>query len=148
MHFKCINCESLPMRLNDVPESPDLPTEAELEQVIPAFYARVRQDSMIGPLFNAAIDDWDHHLARLVEFWSSVMLSSRRYKGNPMMAHLRHRTEMDPEMFGRWLQLWAEVTDAHLSAEAAAAMQEKAGMIAQSLQYGLFFRFSGNQEFA
>ena len=29
-----------------------LPTEAQLEQVIPAFYARVRQDPLIGPLFN------------------------------------------------------------------------------------------------
>ena len=52
--------------------------EADLERVIPAFYARVRQDPLIGPVFDAAIDDWDHHLGKLVAFWSSVMRSTGR----------------------------------------------------------------------
>lgn len=124
----------------------DLPDEADLAQVIPAFYARVRADPLIGPLFNATIDDWPHHLERLVEFWSSVMLSTGRYKGNPMRVHMQHRAELTPAMFDRWLQLWAEVTSASLPLAAAAAMQEKAAMIAQSLQYGLFFRLSPHNQ--
>lgn len=65
-------------------------TEADLEALVPAFYARVRQDDLIGPVFNTAIHDWDHHLVQLVAFWSSVMRSTGRYKGSPMVAHLRH----------------------------------------------------------
>lgn len=126
----------------------DLPAEADLAQVIPAFYARVRADPLIGPLFNATIDDWPHHLERLIEFWSSVMLSTGRYKGNPMRVHMQHRAALTPAMFDRWLQLWAETTAAMLPAAAAAAMREKAAMIAQSLQYGLFFRLSANRELA
>ena len=125
-----------------------LPTEAELERVIPAFYARVRTDSMIGPLFNAAITDWNHHLGRLIAFWSSVMLTSGRYKGNPMAAHVKHNAAITPEMFDRWLALWSEVTGEMLHADVAEAMQAKAGMIAESLKLALFFRLPEKKETA
>lgn len=114
--------------------------EAVLERVIPAFYARVRADDELGPLFNAAIADWPHHLDRLVAFWSSVMLTSGRYKGNPMAAHIKHRAAITPQMFDRWLALWAQVTGEILPPEDAQAMQAKAGMIAESLKLALFFR--------
>ncbi len=114
--------------------------EADLERVIPAFYARVRDDALIGPVFNSAIADWDHHLGKLVAFWSSVMRSTGRYKGSPMAAHARHRDTITPEMFTRWLALWSEVTRERLSPEGAAAMQAKAATIAESLQLGLFFK--------
>lgn len=114
--------------------------EAALERLIPAFYARVRGDALIGPVFEQAIGDWDEHLEKLVAFWSSVMLTSGRYKGNPMAAHLRQARAIRPEMFDRWLALWSDVTGEMLAPGAAAAMQEKAGRIAESLKLGLFFR--------
>lgn len=114
--------------------------EADLERVIPAFYARVREDDLIGPVFDAAIDDWDHHLGKLIAFWSSVMRSTGRYKGSPMAAHARHRDTITPEMFARWLALWRAVTGELLAPPAAAALQAKAETIAESLQLGLFFR--------
>ena len=49
-----------------------------LRQVIGAFYARVREDDALGPVFNGAVADWDEHLERLGDFWSSVMLTSGR----------------------------------------------------------------------
>ena len=114
--------------------------EDRLQAVVHTFYARVRGDDMIGPLFNEAVDDWDEHLETLTRFWSSVMLTSGRYKGNPMAAHRRHAGAIDPAMFDRWLVLWSEVTGEILPAEAAAAMQRKAAHIAESLKLGLFFR--------
>lgn len=117
-----------------------LPDESDLQRLIPTFYARVRQDDLIGPVFNAAIDDWDHHLDKLIDFWSSVMLTTGRYKGNPMAAHLKHLAALSPEMFDRWLALWAEVTGEMLDAGAASAMQEKAERIAESLKLALWFR--------
>ena len=59
-------------------------TETQLETLIPRFYARVREDAVIGPVFEGAIADWDGHLEKLIAFWSSVMLTSGRYKGNPV----------------------------------------------------------------
>jgi hemoglobin len=115
-------------------------SEAQLAALIPRFYARVRHDSLIGPVFNDAVADWDSHLARLTAFWSSVMLTSGRYKGNPIAAHLRHLSVITPPMFDRWLALWAEVTGEFLPPAAAAALQGKAAHIAESLKLALYFR--------
>lgn len=114
--------------------------EADLERLIPAFYKRVRADDMIGALFNEAIDDWPHHLDKLVAFWSSVMLTTGRYKGSPMAAHLRHQAAIRPEMFQRWLALWNQTTAEMMPPVAAAALQAKAQRIAESLSLALFFR--------
>lgn len=114
--------------------------EASLERLIPAFYARVQADPLLGPVFNAAIDDWDHHYQLLTRFWSSVMRSSGRYKGSPVRAHLAHRSAITPAMFDRWLALWAEVTAQQLPPQQAAALQAKAATIGESLKLALFFR--------
>lgn len=120
--------------------SDSIPDETDLERLVPLFYARVRADGLIGPVFDAAITDWDDHLQRLVAFWSSVMLTTGRYKGSPMAAHLKHLAEITPDMFDRWLALWAEVTAEALPAPKAAALQDKAARIAESLKYALYFR--------
>ena len=114
-------------------------TEDDLNRVVRAFYGRVRADEMLGPIFNGAIHDWPGHLETLQAFWSSVMLTTGRYKGQPMVAHARHAAEINPMMFERWLMLWRETTDALLPTDAAASMQEKAARIAESLMLGIDF---------
>jgi hemoglobin len=114
-------------------------TEDDIARLVPRFYARVREDEVLGPIFNGAVEDWPHHLEVLKAFWSSVMLTSGRYKGQPMVVHLRHAEHMKRENFERWLGLWAEVTGDVLGPGAAAAFQEKAGRIAESLQLGIQF---------
>jgi len=123
-------------------------TEAEIARVVPAFYAKVRQDPMLGPVFNHAIGDWPEHLEKLRAFWSSVMLASGRYKGQPMPAHVRHAGQITPAAFARWLELWGETTDELLPADAAAAMQEKAVRIAESLALGIQFYKNRQAELA
>lgn len=114
-------------------------SEQDLARLIPAFYDRVRDDKILGPIFNNAIHDWPCHLEKLQAFWSSIMLGSGRYKGQPMVAHLRHVDHMTADNFERWLMLWRQTTEELLSAEAAAALQAKAERIAQSLQLGVQF---------
>ena len=114
--------------------------EAALERLIPEFYARIRTDAALGPLFNAAIANWPEHLEKLTAFWSSVMLTSGRYKGNPLQAHIKHQAHITPELFEHWLALWAETTDDLLPPAAAEALQAKAARIAESLQLAMFFR--------
>lgn len=114
--------------------------ETGLERLVAAFYARVRADAALGPIFNDAIHDWPEHLEKLAAFWSSVMLGSGRYKGQPMPAHMKHRHRITPALFDRWLALWAETTNELMAPEAAAALQDKAARIAESLKLALFFR--------
>lgn len=113
--------------------------EAALAAVVTSFYARVRQDPLLAPIFNDAIEDWPGHMGKLAAFWSSVMLGTGRYKGQPMAAHLRHAGAITPAMFTRWLSLWTGTTDAMMAQPAATALQEKAARIAESLQLGIQF---------
>ncbi len=111
--------------------------EAALPALLARFYDKVRRDSDLGPLFDDAVHDWPGHLDRLGEFWSSVMLASGRYKGNPVAVHLPHARRITPEMFERWLALWAETTSEMLPGAVAAAMQARARRIAETLQAAL-----------
>ena len=112
-------------------------TEGALAALIPAFYAKVQQDLLIGPIFNRAIDDWEAHFTQLQAFWSSVMLGTGRYHGRPLPAHIKHGDAISPAAFERWLQLWRESTNELLTPRAAEAMQEKAARIAESLTMGI-----------
>jgi len=117
--------------------------DSGLGQLVDAFYARIRQDEALGPIFNDAVDDWPEHIGKLTDFWSSVMLGSGRYKGQPVPAHRKHRDRISPALFDRWLALWARTTDEMMLPEVASALQERAGRIAESLQLALFFRLDG-----
>lgn len=120
-------------------------SEDGLAALVKAFYARVRADAELGPIFNDAIADWPEHLEKLSAFWSSIMLTSGRYKGQPVPAHMKHRDRITPALFSRWLALWKRTTDDLMSADAAGALQTKAERIAESLQLALFFRLHRSQ---
>ena len=114
-------------------------SEEALGQLVQRFYARVRQDPLIGPVFNDAICDWPEHLQKLQAFWSSVMLTSGRYKGRPLPAHVKHADRIDAAAFRRWIALWRRTTDEMFAPSAAAALQEKAIRIGESLSLGIEF---------
>jgi hemoglobin len=114
--------------------------EAWLRPLVEQFYARVRVDPLLGPVFGAAVHDWQDHEARLVDFWSSVMLTTGRYKGNPVALHLFHADATTPERFQRWLALWRQTSNELLPPAAAAAVQAKAARIAESLQLAAQYR--------
>ena len=118
---------------------PEILDEEALGRLVERFYAKVRLDPELGPVFNGAIQDWPHHLEKLKAFWSSVMLTTGRYKGQPMVAHMKHESSMKAELFQRWLGLWRETAAEVLSPEGARAVGEKADRIAESLQLGLSF---------
>lgn len=114
--------------------------ETALKPLVERFYDRVREDPLLGPMFASAIDDWPDHHARLTNFWSSVMLRTGRYKGNPVALHLRHADALTPASFDRWLSLWAETTTEMLPDSIASALQSKAARIAESLQLAIQYR--------
>ena len=82
--------------------------EAMITRLIHGFYVRVRQDAVLGPIFAARIadTDWPQHLERMVAFWSSVMLMSARYRGQPVQAHAG--LGVDHAHFERWLALFRD----------------------------------------
>ncbi|HEY9235283.1 MULTISPECIES: group III truncated hemoglobin [Phenylobacterium] len=119
-------------------------TPENLRELVGRFYAAVREDDMIGPVFNAAIDDWDHHLDHIAQFWASGLLGVGRFTGRPMAAHMRHPIE--PEMFDRWLAHWARTTDELYAPALARGLQARASRIADSFKLGLFYRPSQRED--
>jgi len=60
-------------------------SEENICQLVDAFYTKVRADEALAPIFDRAIQDWGPHLNKMYAFWSSVMLTTGRYKGNPLI---------------------------------------------------------------
>jgi hemoglobin len=115
-------------------------SEAGIQRLVDEFYAKVRADPDLAPIFNRAIPgDWGLHLATMRDFWSSVMLTSGRYKGNPVAVHLRI-VGMEPRLFGRWLELFGETCGDLFDERLAEAFRAKAIRIAESLKLALFYR--------
>jgi len=112
-------------------------TESMIRDVVHTFYARVRVDPALGPIFNRVIGEgWHDHLAKLCDFWSSVLLMTGRFKGSPMTAHAR-LADIRPTHFARWLHLFAQTVEQLCPPQAAALFIARSQMIARSLQLGL-----------
>jgi hemoglobin len=121
------------------PKAPGLAagvTEGVIRDLVHTFYARVRRDPLIGPIFNAHVRDWPEHLDRLCAFWSSVMLMTGRYKGTPMRVHAELK-EITPEHFHRWLALFRDTAHDVCPNEAARLFIDRSERIAESLQLGI-----------
>lgn len=110
-------------------------TEAMIERLVHGFYAKVRTDALLAPVFEARIRDWEPHLAQMCAFWSSVALMSGRYHGTPMVKHLP--LLVDAAHFDRWLALFEQAAREICPPQAAAHFVERARRIAASLELGI-----------
>src|SRR5579863_6282444 len=100
-------------------------TESAIALLIDRFYAAVRCDAVLGPVFEAAIEEaeWPEHLATMRRFWSSVMLTSGRYSGNPVAVH-RAVAGLEPRLFPCWLALFEATANALFEPEPAGLFVE------------------------
>lgn len=109
--------------------------EAMIERLVRSFYARIRQDDLVGPVFEARISDWKPHLQRMCAFWSSVVLMTGRYHGQPMRVHLP--LPVDARHFDRWLALFEETAREVCPPAAAEHFIVRARRIAGSFELGI-----------
>lgn len=114
---------------------PSFCTDEEIARLVDEFYARVRLDDRLGPIFEAHVDDWDHHLSKLTDFWSSILRGTRRYSGTPMTQHAA-LPDLDETLFARWLELFGETAREQDNTAMAERAQTMARRIAQSLWMG------------
>jgi hemoglobin len=116
-------------------------TEDSIAILIETFYSRVRRHTALGPVFDAAIaeNEWPAHFETMRRFWSSVMLASGRYSGNPVAVH--HAVAgLERPLFADWLALFTETAAELFDPEPASEFTAKAQRIATSLQLALFHR--------
>lgn len=106
-----------------------------IRNLVHAFYARVREDEMLAPIFNERISEWDVHLDNMCAFWSSVALATGHYHGSPMQKHMP--LPADARHFDRWLFLFEQTVRDICPDVAAEHFLERARRIAQSLELGI-----------
>jgi hemoglobin len=106
--------------------------EAMLDRLVRRFYARVREDALLGPVFDEAIRDWEPHLEKMVDFWSSVALMTGRYHGRPMQKHLP--LPIVAAHFDRWLALFRDTAREVCPPQGAAHLVASAERIAFTMQ--------------
>ena len=108
-----------------------------ISEFVECFYARIRNDDMLGPLFESRVCDWSSHLDRMKAFWRSVLHNSGEFAGNPMLKHILI-PGLDATHFERWLNIFYEtLRDLEPGPEATSLVARKAHLIAQSLLTGI-----------
>lgn len=115
-------------------------TDQQIDALVGAFYARVRKDAVLGPVFLRAVGTsdsaWREHEARIASFWRNALGLDRSFSGNPMMTHLKNG-DVIPEQFPIWLSLFRETADDILPQQAAQGITDLAERIGSSLAMGL-----------
>lgn len=118
-------------------DATDLETRADVERLVDAFYARVREDDVLGPIFNdVAQVNWATHLPKMYAFWESVLFGVPGFKGNPMAVHLAlaQRTPLTAREFDRWVALFHATVDAEFAGATAEMAKDRASRIAVTMQ--------------
>ena len=113
-------------------------SEATIERIVRGFYAKIRLDPDLSPIFERVVqDNWEPHLLKMMDFWSSVMLKTNRYHGRPMPKHIA-LTDVRPAHFDRWIALFRENAREVCTEDTANRFIERAELIAESFKLGMF----------
>lgn len=117
-----------------------------IRQMVVQFYAKIREDDRLGPIFAARVEDWDVHLDRMTAFWRSVLHESGGFRGNPMVKHIAI-PGIERDDFLHWLTLFnATLDEMERDAAATQLIMARARMIADSLLTGIRIHRDGRTD--
>lgn len=106
----------------------------DIKLMVDSFYAKVRQDDLIGPIFDEKIQDrWPEHLEKMYTFWETVLLRKHTYFGSPFPPHAK--LPVNKEHFERWLELFMKNLDEHFTGEKAEEAYWRAEKMANMFNY-------------
>ena len=113
--------------------APDLASLSDCRTLVQTFYARVREDALLAPVFVARISDdaWPTHLERMAAFWATVLFAAPLYRGNPAESH--RELPIARHHFDRWLTLWSDTIDALFAGPVATEAKQRAQRMARVL---------------
>jgi len=116
----------------------DITSRGDVVQLVDRFYAAVRADHVLGPIFDdVAQTDWATHLPKMYDFWETVLFNRSVFRGNPLAVHLNlsTRVALTEHEFGRWLALFDRQVDALFDGPVAAEAKLRARRIAAVMQH-------------
>jgi hemoglobin len=114
----------------------DIESIADIKLLVDDFYAGVRKDELIGPIFAKAITgDWQQHLDRMYLFWDAALFNVPGFKGNPFAKHAP--LQIEQQHFDRWLALFADTINKHFEGPVANDTLQRAKLMAEMFVYKL-----------
>lgn len=116
----------------------DIKNRTDIELLVNTFYGSIREDELLGPIFNAMIGErWPEHLDKMYRFWETVLLGNHTYSGAPFMPHAR--LPLEQRHFDRWLALFDTTVDLHFEGivadDAKARAAKMAVMFLSKIEY-------------
>ncbi len=115
----------------------DIKARAQVELLVRSFYTKVRAHPELSHVFDEVAEiDWQTHLPRMDDFWCSVLLHQKGFKGNPLQKHvaLSFQTQLSAQLFGSWLKLFRETVDELFEGPGAEAAKARAAAISETMQ--------------
>lgn len=121
---------------------PDLDSREQIERLVRRFYAQVREDEILAPVFvEQAQVDWNEVIPKITAFWCQLELGVIGFRGNPTRKHEELHAEQPfrSEQFERWVALFHATVDSAWAGPHADSIKARAVMIgqAQSRMLGL-----------
>ena len=108
----------------------DIGNRDDIELLVRTFYKRVRNDTLLGPVFEPMIKDWEIHFEHLTNFWESNLFFRKTYSGNPLQKHIDvdtyHNGTINELHFGVWINLWYKTVDDLYEGEVAQIAKNRA----------------------
>jgi hemoglobin len=122
----------------NAPMSTSAITPSTIVQLVDTFYARVREDDVLSPVFEAKLaGHWHEHMPRMYAFWNKVLLGTGEFQANVFGTHMA-LNGIETEHFIRWLTLFRLTAVEVFGVDGAGPALEVAQRIAGSLQLGFF----------
>ena len=120
----------------------DITTREDVNLLVRTFYSRVRNDALLGPVFNSVIMDWEHHFENLTDFWESNLFFRKTYHGDPLQKHIdvdkKHGGTINEMHFGVWLNLWYQTIDELFKGERANIAKNRARNMGTYIHLSIF----------
>ncbi len=116
----------------------DIKDRSDIERFIDSFYEKVKEDPVIGFIFNDIMKvDWEHHVPVICDFWEMLILNTGNYTGNTMGVHfaINRKIALQEQHFKRWMELFSATIDEYFEGPVADMTKKKAGSIASLMEF-------------
>lgn len=120
----------------------DIQNRTDVHVLVTTFYAKIRKDEVLGPIFNNRIHDWNSHLEHLTDFWESSLFFVNKYKGDPLAKHVEVDAAVNHVInehhFGIWLNHWIQTLDELFDGEKVSIAKNRARKMGTFIYIKLF----------
>lgn len=107
----------------------DIETLDDVKLMVNTFYDRIRDNEVLGPIFNEKIQDrWPQHLEKMYRFWQTILLAEHTYNGAPFPPHAR--LPIDEGHFIIWVKTFSSTVDEFFSGPNAEEAKKRGSLMA------------------